>query len=1417
MAPRPAAAPRSDHEGALEIATLHTDVLSSARLEGVVLRDGTGKELLGVDAVEVDFSLRGLLTRTVRVSRVEAVGLRMDASQDERGLDLARLWVDPDAPPAPAGPWAGLPVDLLVDGIHIEAPRLSLRTSGELVALTGVTVRGGVHLRGDEVALQELTLDGATEPDLGPLALRASAAYDPRKVVVDTLTLAVGPQRLALAGGLAGLDGPAISAGFHLESLHLEPDALPWDLPVTGVFDVTGEVGGLVATPVFALKVQTPGGLVRVDAAFDQSTARPTWKATVEGAEVAVHAFVRDLDPTVVSARVQVEGAGKSWPDDIDANVTIEGTAPRAGPVAAVAVSGHASLARGVVTLDRFEGSTSSGTVAAVARLDAVAAHGTAQIQALTVELADLARFGVAGLRGSARYVGDVTGDWSGPEPAVRLDGTIWGDGVGYTRTARVRSLTGPVQVDWSEGAGTLVATLDARGLTAGSATVARIDATTHFARSRAGALAGSAGFTTGAVRAGALAGDHAIGNLSIAGNDLVAKVDLFDAERVVVGVDAVGDLKTRHFEAPRLILAPEGAPAWRGQGTQTVTLADDGVDDLHLALTSEAASIGADGSLHTRGDVALAVNVVDVPLDLVRIFDPALTGYAGLVRVEGTVGGRWDGLTVALDAGVEGLVVPGALRGVDAVLRVDAHGGPVALVASLADAEGVLVTATGTVPVSLDLKQAGFRPEEPLDLVVDVPATTGERWNAVLEAAPLPTLRAVGHAQLTGTPLHPDVHLVANVELPSAHRKDDWFALDIDATVVREALALTVALREGDEPRGGAEGTARLYLDRIAASLLKRGPVVDLGDPTTWAADLDLTVTPDLPVQALAAFLPVPAGVTGQLTGEVRLRGSPVAPSLEGALEVHDALLDTVAVSPATLSFSPRPGGYAADAAFGFGADGDLTVAAFLPLDLRPGVSLDAQLDRPGLEVKVGGEGVPLAAVAALWPEMQDAAGRVTLRGRMTGALSAPSGDLTMTADGARFRLASTGVAYDEVAFALTVSPDAIRLDKVHVRTSLPGMNPDRGIQGSVDGSLEAQIEGTTLTAWKGNLMLQRPLISAAGDRFLRLATGRVNFSGTPDAAKVTGGVTVEEARLSLDEKFFEGPASTAPPPWLHVHRGASEAQAEAPLPPPRGIPKWLDAKLGLDLGRNTFLQAHMPLGGGLGGVLGPLASLSIDTQADGRLSLAARDGALSITGQVLPLRGTTVLFGKSFEILDDSVISFTGLDYTAPLLDVHAAYDTGVYGTVEANINGTPQALKVTLTSATYPSQDDVVALLLVGKPASEMSVGESAGEGASAAAISMLLTTLGQSLGREGEKVAAMVIAPDLLVVGDERARVGKRIGKRVFVVVDLDSAADDRTTSYLVLTVEVALWGPWEAEFSHGTAGEDALELNWTRRY
>lgn len=1453
-----AAQPR---EGSLHIDGLHTDLWTYLRLEGVSIRDRLGTELVGLDLLDASLDIT-ILRRAVTVPALTVDGLHADLSMTNDGLDIAGLWTDPEAPrPEHDEPYDGLPVDLYLENIAINATELAVVAGDQVRGLSDVRLRGGVRFEGDRVLVRALTLDAAqTLPDLGALALRADLVYDAEQLRFDTLDLTVGAQRASITGGLGALSSDEPTAGVHIAALHLDPDVLPWALPVHGGFDVSGDLTGSVDAPILALLILTPGGPVQVDASLDQRPARPTWTATIEASGLAIQDFVAHLDPTVVSARLHASGTGAEWPDDLDAHITLSASAPTAAFVGSAEIQGTVDVSKGVAQVKNLDVSTHTGSIRADGEVDLIASNANATVRAANVILGDLARFGVTGLKGTARFEGTLDGDWSGENPVANLEGTLTGDALRYQGSTGVANLSGPIALHLKDTIATFSTDLRADGVSASSARLSRAslkaegsaqggamnlkaklqaynlrasqasvrsllaNATVH--RSARGALATRVRFTTTEVRSGDLHGDHGAGHLSLVGDRLDASVDLTDQARAVIGLDANGDLRTRHFEIPRLLLSPTPDQTWTGEGVQRVTIVSDGVEDLWIKVVSQDAALAAEGRLHTRGDVAMTLSVDNFALGMLGSFVPSLKGYAGIVNVKGALGGDFREVVLSGDANVADLAVPGQVHGVDARLVLLGLGETLRVEAAISTKlreGGTIATLVGAVPVSLDLRQPSFLSSGPLNLKLEVPQGTSELWNAVLDAGQVPTMRGGASLEVTGTALQPELRAVATVEMPAAYKKEDWVGFDLDASTLRERLTVNATMRQGEVRQAEVVGTASVLVDRVANALFNgsgAGPVVDLKDPTSWVDDLDFVLRPlDLSIQSLAAFFAVPDGVHGQIEGELHLTGSPRAPVIDGALAVHEARLNEVEVSPATLAFAPSEGGYDVKAELGFNPQGGLRIDGHVPLDLSATGPMADQMKRAGLKMTLSGEGVPLDAIAALWPDMQQASGVLQLSGDVSGSIAEPVPHLLARTDDARFELTSTGVAYDQIHLDLKVDPAEASLQELHVRTSVPGTDPDRGAQGTVQADLSAKLNGTTLGDWTGRLVLDRPLLSATEDALVRLSSGEVKLKGSPPNIEVVGSIAVEEARIRLDERFFSGPRNKTLPPWMQVHRGVEVAGQEAApaqelAAETSKIPDWLAMTFGIDLSRNVFLHAEMPLDSSVGNVLGSFATLTIDTQADGELKIDAHDGVLSVVGQVLPLQGTTVLFGKPFEISDDSIISFTGRDFNSPVLDLRATYDTREYGDVEAHISGIPDALKVDLSSSEYSSQDDVISLLLTGKPASEMAAGEGGSEGAAgSAALSMLVNTLAT----QGAQTAALFVTPDLLVIGADNARVGKRIGSRVFVIFELDNTADDIKTSYLVLTVELALGGPWEGEFIHGTAGEDSVGVNWTKRY
>ena len=66
---------------------------------------------------------------------------------------------------------------------------------------------------------------------------------------------------------------------------------------------------------------------------------------------------------------------------------------------------------------------------------------------------------------------------------------------------------------------------------------------------------------------------------------------------------------------------------------------------------------------------------------------------------------------------------------------------------------------------------------------------------------------------------------------------------------------------------------------------------------------------------------------------------------------------------------------------------------------------------------------------------------------------------------------------------------------------------------------------------------------------------------------------------------------------------------------------------------------------------------------------------------------------------------VTLTGWDYASPYLDITAVYATSEWGNITVNITGTASAPTLTFTGDAYPSQDDVIAILLFGAPLSEL----------------------------------------------------------------------------------------------------------------
>jgi autotransporter translocation and assembly factor TamB len=454
---------------------------------------------------------------------------------------------------------------------------------------------------------------------------------------------------------------------------------------------------------------------------------------------------------------------------------------------------------------------------------------------------------------------------------------------------------------------------------------------------------------------------------------------------------------------------------------------------------------------------------------------------------------------------------------------------------------------------------------------------------------------------------------------------------------------------------------------------------------------------------------------------------------------------------------------------------------------------------------------------VAAVWPQLSEAQGALVLRGDIGGSVAAPIPDLRAAMEGpdggATFSLATTGVRYEDVRFELEMDDREIRLRGLSLRTSpAHAARLPKGLgsaEPNVTGDLSVRREGWAPGRKEGAIKLRNALLLGLPERTIRVERGEVGVSGEGRQILLDGDVALSDVNIVADQRFFAGTTDLGLPATFVVHReGVAREEEEEAARDETLLPRWLGFDIAADLQRQGFVQASMPLVEDSADLLMSAATLDVEAQLDGSVRARADDGALSLEGEVRPLRGTAMLFGRAFEVEEGSTVSFTGGgDFTNPVLDLQAVYDAGEYGEISVSITGTPDNLQIDFASDEYPSTDDIFAILLLGTPASEMGSGEEADYVAQVAG--MFLSEF-ETAGKAGTTF-------DLFQIDTESARLGKRLGPNVFLVMEVDFLADDDDESIYAATIEVRLPASMQLEGSYGTAGESEVGLVWKIRW
>jgi len=1459
-------------DAALQVQSLHSNLVDGLALRGVVISDAQGQALITADRLAVDWDLSGLLRGRIVLEAVHLDGPDLDLGSGPDGrLRLLQAMGGPPSPPGtPATAWQGLPVEIVVHALSIQGG--DIHWDGG--ALRGLSLDTRGHVGGRTVELADLAgsahLDGPIDADVG---LTGALALIDGDLSLHELGLRLGHSRLSLSGLVHSIE-TAPDLDLSLRS----PALLPEDLRLlTGAgapaqaLDLKGQVRGPASDLQAALQVQAgAGGSLALRAEADLAQARPAWRLVVQGAPVDVQALYPASLEQEVSARqleVQVTGSGLSWPQELACYVQVQAQDAVLWDEAVPSLSARASLADGELLLDEARLVHAAGTVVAGGRIDLAHQGLVLDLDARLPQLAALSGLVGTPLQGSARWRPHLLLGWSGPL-SVEARGPLSAHQLSVQGVV-VGQADGPLTLEYGPGGLTLDGDTQLSGLRASGVDVKSGSAQWKLLQVPGGPLtvqadvqaqdlsAAPASVTVSSVAGHVeversargllrlrtdvqVEGARPLGpgsevvasgpvHLAMVGDELHAQVALAQpGGEVLLGGQVDGSLAHNGaWTLSDLVVAPLPGLRWEGQGVQRVVLGPGGVAELDVHLVGDAGEVVA--SRATAGDdLLIQASGLDLKRlvalqQLVGAVDPASAlALSGLGRADLRLGlGPRGGLRqVQGEVAVEHLSYDEQLTDVD--LRLGVEGEAAAARVSLDLSGGgldspLLLTARGTVP--FDLAGRTLACGDGLDLRVVLPPVRQGLLADHILAVPAGDARVSADLHLYGDPCDPELHLVA-AGTAAAGRDGQVVRADIILDRVGDQLSVKSFLEQGFRRRLQVTGTAHTSLGTVFADLLDgRAPTV--GSPDDLVDTMSLSVVPlDFALADLGAFVDLPPTILGRLVGGFQLTGSPSAPQVGGALQIIQGSVGGVQLDSGVLVLMPAPGGYQISldasmrnpnrAAPELASSTPLHLGGFVPLDLQS-LSRDQVLSSPGLDLTVQGQ-IPLALSEGLVVGVSDAHGVVDIDGHVTGSLGAPLVIATASTEGAGLTYSPLGLIYDDISLDLRLGGDTLDLVKLSVhdrkRFSLVGRQRALRDTHTLEASGAASLDGFRPRSVQARVSLDDFWLIADRDHQLALA-GQTTLAGDWPNLRVRGDLSLASSELHFGEDAFIGDRSLEIDPSIRIDRGEDVAAAPAAVILPPLVPwRQFDIDVGLDLLRNLRLSVEVPQQESFGQQVAALSTIGLDADLGGQIRVLQGDGNLALQGEVETLRGTATVLGVPFDVRGGT-ISFLGDGYDNPLVDIDAVRHTGGYGDVTVHVSGFVKALNIDPSSEDYPDKTDVVTLLLFGKPASELA--DSEGQAGSQAVAMALSTLTGQM-----EKAVGTSVFDELQIDPAGAVRVGWALSSRIFLRLEARSTSDS-SANRTEVTLEYLISRRLYAQFVTGDRAASSVDLFWRWRF
>jgi translocation and assembly module TamB len=619
------------------------------------------------------------------------------------------------------------------------------------------------------------------------------------------------------------------------------------------------------------------------------------------------------------------------------------------------------------------------------------------------------------------------------------------------------------------------------------------------------------------------------------------------------------------------------------------------------------------------------------------------------------------------------------------------------------------------------------------------------------------------------------------------------------------DALELITTI-EQENQRIAQVGTVLVtHLTEVLHDMLRDGKEVDMSNPDNWLDSFDVKLALQrADLGRLIRMGEVMHPVEGIMGGGIRLSGTMDEPKLQGGLVLANGRVGEARLKQFTFGLMPEGDGYTIESIMDFFDEGGFELNGTIPLVLR--FDEEPDLTRPGLEIQIKGDGIPLA-MAAGPTGLAEASGTIVLEGEVTGTLDAPVPRLAVGANDAGFTLLATALRYDPIKLDITYEPDKLVINNVSIRSNqLWGQNPKSG-KLVVSGQVGLDDEGPTDIS----ISTKMKQFWLSANRQASVATsGKITVAGPFPNLKIKGGIKMDEATISVGEEILKDTSGFEVDDTIQIHRAKREVVlVRREEEEEESISDNFSIDLKVDLDQKVRLKADVPLSEDFGSQFSQLATFNLDIGLDGVLDIGQEKGVMSVVGELATMRGEMVALGKRFSLTEGD-ITFTGENYTNPQLNILASHQVGQYGSVDIAIAGDVENTGMELSSPEYPDQTDVMSMLLFGKPTSAMS--ETEGE-SGAGLLSAAMASVG---GQAARATGAAFLQNVQIDPGSGSVKVGFPLTDKIYLSIERVTPEED-TDNVTQAALEWILSRQTYGELITGDRGQSSGDLYWRWRF